>query len=192
MTCARLASMFAAAAVATLFQAGPIGSLCRNEDLDATSAELGLVRKFAFGRIAATVGAIGHGGIHRRRIRTLFASPATASRLDEPEQRTAQRSLEPGGDTELLQDVVDVKIDRPRTEPEDRSDVVRRFSARHPNHDLALPIGQRAEWRRGAALARQPVAQDFNQQLEVQRLGDEIVATETARAKVALATAISS
>ena len=103
------------------------------------------------------------------------------SRVDEPARGGFDHGLGSRGHVELTAGVFDMEIHRTFTYVQDSGDLRRSFSSRGPSEALQFSIIQR-HMARPNLIARAPSQarlDDGGENLEVDRLGDIVISTET-------------
>src|SRR5262245_57292777 len=83
-----------------------------------------------------------------------------------------------------------MKVDSALAHVHQDGNISRRFSFRYPRYGLGLAIRQDEGRRRRSCTMTQAASYDLDQQLEIQRLGQEIIASESPGEQVAFTTAV--
>src|SRR5215813_10578305 len=83
-----------------------------------------------------------------------------------------------------------MKVDGALAHVHQDRNISRRFSFRYPRYGLGLAIRQDEGRRRRSWTMTQAASYDLDQQLEIQRLGQEIITSESPGAQVAFTTTV--
>src|SRR5262245_26877267 len=110
--------------------------------------------------------------------------------INSSQQGTPDRCLNSCRSASFVDDVVDMKVDGALGHVHQDRDISRRFSFRYPRYGLDLAIRQDEGRRRRSWAMTQAASYDLDQELEIQRLGQEIIASESPGAQVAVTTAV--